>query len=356
MSFWNNTTASPSVWQTLWLADKTPRYLRPGPPRPVPNFWTGPSGVVGTLVRLFGTDADRVSEFLTMYYRGPDWHMGRVSSWIGSYLRDADVIAIGVEDNDHHLMGVIFSTPFTTSNTIMSHGANLQNVRVIEGLAVATPFRSAGLAGYLIAQADAFTHRIHGRAVHLWSREVQMPAAFSTAITSDLYGYRRGGAVVASTPRIISWDSFTELWRRHAWRWPAVEGVEPCIIGLTPSNRRGGLVVYAVGERLTVVSRTDRVSGGGEHIYEIVWCGRLVEGVLLPPPADVSFKPLLDAVAESLPSDTILFGTTAPTGGGLRQAWDGWTVGRSGAHEWNLYNYVAPAYGSCRIYAIREEL
>ena len=356
MSFWNNTTATPSIWQTLWLADKTPRYLRAGPPRSVPNFWAAPNGVVGTLVRLFGTDADRVSEFLTLYYRGADWHMDRVCSWIGAYLRDADVITIGVEDNEtRQLMGVIFSTPFSTSNTVMSHGANLLNVRVIEGLAVATPFRGAGLAGYLIAQADAFTYRIYGRAVHLWSREVPVSAAFSTAIATDLYGYRRGGGARAQ-PQRMAWDSFTELWRRHAWRWPTLDGIEPCIVALAPINRRGGLTVYHNADTIAVVSRTDRICETGEQIYEIVWSGRFVEGVLLPPPTDLGFKPLLDAVAEALPSNTVLFGTTAPTGGGLLPTWDGWVVGRSGAHEWNLYNYVSPAYGSCRIYAIREEL
>lgn len=358
MTFWSQTSAAPSFWQTTVFADASPRFLRTGSPRALSRVWAAPNGTTGSVVRLFGTDSDRVSEFLTMYYRGPEWRMSRVGSWIGHYLRDADVVALGVQTAEGALMGIIFSTPFSGANTALSNGANIQQMRVIEGLAVSTEYRGAGLAGFLIAAADATTYSIYGRVAHLWAREVGAGGLFGTAITTDTYGYRRcgGGCELRPELRTMAWDTFTDLWRRHAWRWPSIAGIEPCIVSLVPINRRGTLTIYSTPAQLVVISKTERVTDDGDQIYEIVWCGRQVEGALLPPPAEQSYRELLDAVAGSLPSNTILFGTSAPTGGGLRPAWAGWTFGRSGAHEWNLYNYVSPSYGSCRIHAIRDEL
>jgi len=226
---------------------------------------------------------------------------------------------------------------------------------MIEGLAVARACRGAGVAGFLIKHADVFTHVAYGPTVHLWARELDTTPVFHTAINVALYGFTHTGPMVPVVDVTqMDYDRFEQLWALSS---PALVKDGPCFVATRPVNRRCGLRVFVGYGGLVVVSATERVGASGMPIYEIVWCGAFDGTVLRPAGPDLnSVQQLLNGVACLLPAGGVLFGTTDPCGGGVRSDWVGWTVGASGAHALYMYNYMPPAFGSCRIHMIREEL
>jgi hypothetical protein len=165
MSFWTGNPAAPSFWQTLPFQTRAPGSLRteaPAPPAPL----TLANGSRGTAQRLFGTQSAVVSAFLTANYCGTDWRLCDCN-WIGNYLRDADVIALGLFVGAEELVATIFSVPM--GEAAMSHGGHVRDLRMIEGLCVAPAYRSLGVAGYMIGMMDYVTSRDRP-AAHLWCR------------------------------------------------------------------------------------------------------------------------------------------------------------------------------------------
>lgn len=340
---------------TLPFSSRRPGFLRTDMPPLYPETYTFSDGSTAVVKRLFGSSSPKVAKFLEDHYCGDDWRIGRVNSWIGNYLRDSDVVALGLLKGDE-LIATIFSVP-VGGPTLMSHGGLVRNMRVIEGLCVAPTYRNCGLAGFMIKHADAFTSYKLGVCAHLWAREVDAPSIFSTALTVDKYGYTHTGNSSERTGvEKMSWDAFTALWTSNSSKW-VVASAEPCIVATEPQNRRGLNTVFTGFGGLMVVVRSERVSADGQkQIYEIVWSGRFSGDRLTPATGDFDFKQLADGVAALLPRDGVLFGTGAPCGGGLRDTWTGWTVGRSGYHALYLYNYMPPAFGACRIHIVRDEL
>jgi hypothetical protein len=242
----------------------------------------------------------------------------------------------------------------------MSHGGTVDTLRVIEGLCVAKELRGAGVAGFLIKHADAFTHEAYGLCAHLWSRELDATPLFHTAINVATYGYTHTGPAVSPVGvEPMDWDRFEQLWITYSPRWIS-EGAgtrDPCLVATHPVNRRRTLRVFTGFNGLVVVSPTERVGVAGTPIYEIVWSGKYVGGILAPAPAvDLNFQQLLNGVACLLPAGGVLFGTSDPCCGGVHADWVGWNVGASGVHALYMYNYMPPAFGACRIHMIREEL
>jgi hypothetical protein len=357
MTFWSSSAAAPSFLMTLPFYNRRPQYLRTDMPPLCPETYTFSDGSTAKVKRLFGSNAEAVGAFLTKYYIGDDWRITHVENWIGAYLRDAEVVALGLWKGDT-LIATIFSVPIGT--TLMSHGGLIRNMRVIEGLCVSPAYRSKGLAGFMIAHADAFTSYKFGVCAHLWARELDSYPLINTALTVDYYGYRATGGIKDETIRSIPWDSFVQLWTSNSSKWVLATGgsrpAEPCIVATEPANRRGRNTVYFGYGGLAVISDTERTGADGKHIYEIVWSGRFDAGGLMPATADFDFKQLMDGVASLLPGGGVLFGTCAPSCGGLRADWEGWAVGRSGHHALYLYNYMPPAFGACRIHIVRDEL
>jgi GNAT superfamily N-acetyltransferase len=352
MTFWSGNSAAPTFWTTLqgWRP-RIPGFLREGPPVRQHEFYTFDDGRAGRIRRLFGGDTSTVGTFLAREYGGGDWRLQAVERWIGGYLRDADVVALGLF-RGNELVGTIFSVPI--GPVVMSHGATLDCVRVIEGLAVDRAFRGTGVAGFLIKHADVFTHTAYGPSVHLWARELDVTPVFHTAISVATYGFTHTGpAVPVAGVTQMDYDRFEQLWTVSSPTW-VLDG--PCLVATQPLNRRRGLRVFVGHSGLAVISATERVSASGVPIYEIVWCGAYTDGVLRPAGPDLNFQQLLNGVACLLPVGGVLFGTTDPCGGGVRSDWMGWTVGTSGVHALYMYNYMPPAFGACRIHMIREEL
>jgi hypothetical protein len=322
-----------------------------------PETYTFSDGSSAKIKRLFGFNSEAVGAFLTKYYVGDDWRMHNAESWIGSYLRDTEVVALGLWKGES-LVATIFSVPIGT--TLMSHGGLVRNMRIIEGLCVNHTHRGQGLAGFMIRYADAFTSYKFGVCVHLWARELDSKPFVHTALTIDMYGYRTTGCDKKDESiRMMPWDVFVRLWTSNSSNWVlgTSSGVEePSIVATKPANRRGRNTVYVGYGGLVVISDTERSGADGKHIYEIVWSGRFAEKGLTPAGGDLDFKQLCDGVAAQLPIGGVLFGTCAPSCGGVRAEWADWTVGRSGYHALYLYNYMPPAFGACRIHIVRDEL
>jgi hypothetical protein len=358
MSFWNSTTAAPSFYMTLPFYTRRPEFLRTDMPPLAPESLTLGDGVTATIRRMFGTQASQVAAFLESYYCGDDWRIGGVGGWIGAYLRDPDVVALGLFQGDA-LIATIFSVPIGTA--AMSHGGLVRQMRVIEGLCVAPQYRSHGIAGFMIKHADSFTSYKFGVSAHLWAKEIDVAPYFNTALTTDLYGYTETGNAARkdTSVSVMDWVTFERLWISNSVNW-VIEGSPPCIVIQQPANIRRSLQVFNGYGAVVVVSNTGRYSskpsGERKQIYEIVWSGRYADGRLSPAEDTFDFKQLVDGVAAALPFSGVLFGTISPTGGGLKAGWRDWVVGRSGAHALYIYNYMPPAFGACRIHMIREEI
>jgi GNAT superfamily N-acetyltransferase len=313
-------------------------------------------------------DSALVADFLLQSYRGADWKLCDPHGWVSAYLSDSDVICLILERPDKTLAGCIFSVPFSASETIVTSGAIIRCLRVIEGLAVASDMRGRGVAGFLIAHMDAWTSYKFGVCAHIWSREVAIPVLFSTALNVATYGYRvcglrdagTGGTSSASSDlHTIPWETLVAQWRASAPAWAAAVGGAAFIATAPAKQRRGAMVAYAYENLIAIVCNTGRVTTTGDlPIYEVIWCGvKLRNEKLLPASAagTVRYKVMLDNVAEQI-GRGILFATDDPLGGAISSSWEGWIYGRSGAHATYIYNYIPPAFGTCRIHCLREEI
>jgi hypothetical protein len=327
---------------------------------------------LGTVIRLDISHNRLLADFLHAHYCGPDWTLSSdVYNWINAYLRDPDVVVMGLIGADRRLYAAIMSTPVSgdmSQGTYMSHGGRLEGraFRVIEGLCIHAEHRGRGLAGFMIYQIDAYTATMYERTpvVHLWSREESArPWLLSTALLTETYAYAAcGGAatVTAAAPRQIPWADFTRLWTAADWYTDPTTHIRTA----APNNRRGALTAYAHEDKIIIVSNTGRITRPAQRgdpirrIYEVVWCGLMRDRQLIPPLVGTDYQRSLDAVRGALGEGGILFARSAPTGGGATAGWSstGWVFGRSGVHSWYIYNYVPPAFQTCLLHILREEL
>jgi len=350
MEFWSKTSAAPSLWMASGLSSLAPRFLRTETPTKPPQIWKEYS-----IVRLRGDDTARVNLFWTQHYRGDDWRF--VQNNADSYTNDSRVILLGLVCKDT-IVATIVSTPFCRGKTFMSHGAYV-DARVIEGLCVHSDLRGTGVAGFMIHNIDYHTTIIYGPTVLFWSRELNRKPLFTTAIQTATYGYISCTATVGNTEYSrMDWSEFHTLWVSNSPDW--VSSCAPCIVATTPENRRGNISVFKRSSGLpceiVVVANTGRVTiEGAQAIYEILWCGFLDFGKLVPFKTGHSFHKACTAIAGLLGTG-LLFGSSVPSGGAIDASWTGWRFNTSGVHSWFIYNYIPPVFGSCALYAVRDEL
>ena len=337
MVFWNTTSAAPSVADVLGLRGRHPRYLRLS----VPTL-----SDAGRLTRRADMrDVDHICRFWSAYYGGDDWVFDATADWVKKYLEDPAVYVLVMTNVSVGLIATIVSTPVTAGKTLMSHGAELDDVRCIEGLCIHPEYRSQGLAGEMIAAMDWFTANIRPM-VHLWSRELAAAPLFSTAVQVSTYAYIDSQKARRLYPvSIMQWGEFLRYWA-HISNLEKILGAY--ILGSVPSNRRGDLMVWTCGEQLAVISRTRRrLRSEGRDIYEVVWCNQFIR--------EGSYEHFLESVAVEY--DGLLFASSACVGGGASKDWElPWVVGRSGVHAWYIYNYMPPSFGSCELHMVREEI
>jgi hypothetical protein len=365
MSFWATTTAAPSIWMAAGLAPRMPEYIR-NVPAPLPEI---PSGMYIFPVIL--TDfVGQIASFWRTHYRGSDWIYdptpGVVESVVTSYVRDENVFFYCLaEKGNHALTATIVSTPLTEGRVIIGPPQiTMKECRVIEGLCVRADYRSRGIAGFMIAYMDYFTSQREPVA-HIWSRELAVApwSLFSTALHVKTYAYVKATDIKSEhrTDEFydrMPWPAFCQLWGASVIPWNTIK---PGIVSTRPQNRRGDLRVYATKmasplerQKIVVITDTRRVTVGASEslkILEVVWCGTAVRGVLTPGSA-CDFQQFLNSVCATDLSGGILFAL-----GSASAPWSApWVAGRSGVHAWYMYNFVPPAFGSCELYAVREEI
>jgi hypothetical protein len=273
---------------------------------------------------------------------------------VDAYLGDPTVV-VGLLLDGTDILASIASVPFSKGVTTMSHGASLapNAMRVIEALCVREDLRGGGVAGHMIAWADAETSR-GGPVVHLWARELPHMPPVSTAIALHVYAYldcayARPDACRPQPERI------------------ALEAVVPphpsasvtsYILSATPSSRCGRLLAWRCGTATIVVADTRRKTREENRpIYEVVWCMKPAGGAAAAATAEIDWRTVLEAVGAHLGPTALLFASSARAQGGASAAWGApWHYGTSGIHALYLYNYMPPSFGDCEVYCMREEL
>jgi len=358
MSFWSTTTATPTIWHRMSFSP-TPGYIRTEPVGypAIPEGFTKP-------LRFFRSDAAVVAEFWKANYGGDDWYLNSDTEFVLRYLVKSNVYIFGIFQIDTmKLIGTIVSTPLTDGSTLMSHGARLSNVRVIEGLCIHRDFRGSGIAGFLIGYMDAFTSQLNRvPVVHLWGREMSKMPFLTTALRTDSYAYK----VCTRKPpgqflNFMAWDEFCDLWKTSSPHW--IHDKVPRIVATCPLSLHCAFDVWTypadslVPDRpVVVVSNTHRKTRD-KHltIYEVVWCGYMRNNILYPAKSSIQYKQIIDDISNQY--NGLLFASSAVYNGGANILWGAdWNYGKSGMHAWFLYNYIPPSFGNCELLTIRDEL
>jgi GNAT superfamily N-acetyltransferase len=319
MNFWRFNEAAPSLLDT-WLRCE-PRYLRTNPP-PKPNL--------GNFTCERGTTkhATEICDFWSEHYKGDGWSMRMPPELLTKYLDDFAVYCILLRLGNQ-LIGTIFSTP---SGAVMSHGVEMPELRVIEGLCVHSDYRRKGVAGLLIGYID-WLLSARGPSPHMWSREESMIAGIiSTCVSRKIYSYRNCWKRTGSRAKKLSYDEFME-------RYKVIRFKAPYIHSIKPNSWRGDLDYWELKDNLVVIANTRRITNRGAPIYEIV----------MSEPRNIPSY-FLDEICENYDSGQIfttqLFETLSLE----------WTLGASGTHAWYLYNFIPPAFGYTNVTMVREEL
>jgi hypothetical protein len=349
MSFWSTTEAAPSLLMAAGFQTITPRYIRTEPV-------TSPAHPTNTVtIRAQPKHTRGIADFWRTHYAGAEWKYdqthGVLETLVESYINDLSVyFFILLNTVSNTIVATIVSAP--AGPVQMSHGGALPQCRVIEGLCVHREHRGKKYAGYLISYMDAQTSR-SGPVAHLWARELPFQPPITTAFSTKTYAY-----VIASQARkIVSYthmnvETLGLLWKTYSSSW--IDSTEPVLVCSEPILRRNDIHVFkAADHTIAVITNTRRVAVGaqeGAALWEVLWCGSLRSGKLEPLLTMSEVQDFLASIATELGG--ILFAS-----GGIDELWLApWQPGRSGIHAWYLYNYVPPAFGSCALHMIREEI
>lgn len=172
-----------------------------------------------------------------------------------------------------------------------------------------------------------------------------MPFA-STHLNAKTYGYIEcQNAKPMRNLKEMNFTDFSNLWESNMIHWTA----EKNIIASLPMNLRNGIDIWQTGDKVIVVSDTKRRSITGNHpIWEIIWCGKIVQEMLRSSSVDTEEIETVAAQYEGI------FFTMVEYAVGKWSS--NWQLGKSGIHAWYIYNFVVPMFGNCEIMAIREEI
>ena len=255
------------------------------------------------------------------------------------YLADGRVVGLGLRDASRDLVATIFAVPMGET-TRMSHGAALEDYgfHVVEGLVVEGGLRGQGVAGWMIAAIDGTVSRLRAPRPFacLWAREVSRLPMFPTFVSCRPYAWKRCERATLPTGwRLVSAAEFQPVW--NAVVAAALSSGAPTLATTSMDVRRGGLLFLVGPKDVVVISDTCRRSRrDGERVYEIVYATATTAAT---------------AISAAAAAVTGLLFTTLPVG-----SEDGWTTGTSGHHAYSIYNYWPPAFGSCDLLFVREEL
>lgn len=304
----------------------TPRFLRTFPAEK-------PDLGIFTCCRASHKDVDAIVEFWNVHYSGKDWEMRMTSELLTKYVDNLAVVCFILRFRDD-IIGTIFSCPCSIET---SYGVSLPKCRIIEGLCIHNDYRKQGLAGKLIAYMDWFTSQ-REPCVHLWAREESRftPGIFSTDCARLPYSFRycRKDTEATNCTRRATEEEFLNIWRRKQFSGNFIRSS-------LPGSIRGDLDYWICETHLVVVSHTRRYTRTNVPIYEIIFmtCDSLT--------LNCECSNILNKVCANY--DGIMYSTYPKLG-------KDWITGTSGAHAWYMYNYIPPAFWTCDMFIIREEL
>ena len=295
--------------------------------------------------RLTVVDKDALAEFLTEHYGDETWYLDTGGDWLRTYLEDKNVIILGLLDTTETIRGCIFSTPFSRhEEPVAMGGHNFSNVRVIEGLCIHKDFRKKGLANYLLSAIDRVTSQ-HAPTIHFYSRELPYVPLLSSHLNVKTYAYIECSLALRKHPvEQVDWDTFCMLWDSNKSNWSHLD----CIA--SPVSRRGDVTVWRCKSEVIVVTNTRRrTRAEGRILWETIWCGTLVGGLLYPNRVS---RESVESVASMYTGVLFIMREQCmePTLGAS------WRVGWSGVHAWYIYNFLPPTFGGCELQVVREEI
>lgn len=342
MTFWNTTStnaAAPSMTHVLRLIQPPYTYLRIKPAEHPETSYI--------IRRASSADVESIQLFWNKYYRGDDWYFQAPVSFVAGYVNDLTTIVLLLFDGDA-LCGTIVSAPLNQPITWSAAERRPPAVlRIIEGLVVATAYRGKGIAGHLIAAADAYTSTVTPCA-HLWARELPTAPWFHTAMHIAKYAYISCSAAKTQTHKIqtISWSAFSAHWARLSAGMPA----HWLRVGL-PEIPPPGLDIWVSSSDpslMAAVVKTRRYSADtNQELWEVQYVSN---------PDAPSLFPFLESVAARYTGCLFVTDSPAVCGEKLRGIAPPWYYGRSGVHAWYIYNYIPPMFGSTVLYSLRPEL
>ncbi len=342
--FWTTSdVAGPTAWDVLRIWDRSPRYMRQQPrqrPAPLPPF--------SQPIRLGLADVKDLASFWSAEYRGADWKLLATEEWVGPLLQDPATLILAAK-HEGRIVGTIACTGL---GEVRMGTTTFPTLYCIEGLCIAPPWRGRHLAGWLIAWVDHLRNQ-GGPKAFLWSRESPSCTDISH-ISSHTYGYidttnvheiDRDGLPVL-TP--VRWEEFKAAWQTAALLWDASYALFPTSI-LHP------LSVWRCGDTYVVLADTRRISLAGANIWEVVWCGSLVDPFAGGEEARRMLETLV--VERAFPPGALVFCTSAAYQGGITRHWPRpWVFGTAGVHTTYLYNFMPPAFHDLRVLLPRVDL
>jgi len=236
-------------------------------------------------------------------------------------------------------VATIFAVPFGERTRIGNGLIDDYGFHVVEGLVVHRSLRGRGVAGWMIAAIDGTVSRLYAPRPFacLWARELAVLPSFPTFVSCRPYWWK-----ACSAGTMDGWTRLSVA-EAEAERWwsgvvEAATKASPVIATTSLDARRGGLTILQKGAEGVVVSDTCRATAKGDgppqRIYEVVWASSATAV----------------AAAAAAFGTGLLFATLDMNG------FPGWSTGSSGYHAYSIYNYWPPAWGSCDILALREEL
>jgi hypothetical protein len=109
---------------------------------------TLPDGRKAGIKRLFKEHCAVTATFLEAHYCAHDWRFAPpVARWLDSYLRDMDVVALGLFVGDSELVGTIFATPLSKGSVVMSHGGGTSELSRLSEIGQRYPSIEVSVAG-----------------------------------------------------------------------------------------------------------------------------------------------------------------------------------------------------------------
>jgi hypothetical protein len=356
--FWHTQeTAGPTLLDVAKVWDRTPRFLRKEPRSKPSSFqsWREP-------VRLTPAHADQVATFWKTWYHGSDWWLDATPDWVSTVLEDTQTLALGVFSvPGGPLVATILCRPVVSSGdyVVVGKETSIHKVYMIEGLCIHGEYRGQHLAGWLISWVD-YKIGQSGPAAFFWTREVPYYTP-TTDIAIHTYGYAHISELsISCEVRKRAWSEFRSWWKASYPSWRSDTRITVSLPAMSDKEAKWIEVWEAPdSHQILVLANTRRkTTNTNMPIYEVLWCGTKSQtDILFLASSDTNFRPLIESATKQTSENGIVFVSSAAHQGSASLTWPHpWKYGTSGYHSINLYNYMPPAFWTCDVQLVRNDI